>query len=114
MTSPPSAATISTTSVDEFASEMSQSVSHPSLPSIVSGASSFSGDGLHTHIEERGKELDTTHYISPILRTGDTITPRNIKAARSTHEEGYGYDCDEEDIDSEDEGIVFGRKKPST
>ncbi|KAI7976948.1 hypothetical protein EIK77_002069 [Talaromyces pinophilus] len=114
MTSPPSAATISTTSVDECASEMSQSVSHPSLPSIVSGASSFSGDGLHTHIEEREKELDATPYVSPILRTGDTITPRNIKAARSAHDKGYDCDCDDEDVDSEDEGIVFGRKKPST
>ncbi|EED23836.1 serine/threonine protein kinase, putative [Talaromyces stipitatus ATCC 10500] len=114
ITSPPSAATISTTSVDECASEMSQSVSHPSLPSIISGASSLSGDGLHTHIEEREKELDATPYVSPILRTGDTITPRNIKAQRSATEEGYDYDCDDEDVESEDEGIVFGRKKPST
>ncbi|EEA27815.1 hypothetical protein TMatcc_003895 [Talaromyces marneffei ATCC 18224] len=114
MTSPPSAATISTTSIDECASEMSQSVSHPSLPSIVSGVSSFSGEGLHTHIEEREKELDVTPYVSPILRTGDTITPRNTKAARSAHDKGYDRDCSDEDIDSEDEGIVFGRKKRST
>jgi SNF1-activating kinase 1 len=113
MTSPPSAATISTMSVDECASEMSQSVSHPSLPSIVSGVSSFSGDGLQTHFEERDKEQDATPYVSPILRTGDTITPRNSKSQRSAEDEAYSYDCDDEDIESEDEGIVFGKKRPS-
>ncbi|OKL58942.1 hypothetical protein UA08_05637 [Talaromyces atroroseus] len=114
MTSPPSAATISTMSVDECASEMSQSVSHPSLPSIVSGASSFSGDYLHTHLEEREKEQDATPYVSPILRTGDTITPRNSKVQHyAVKDVAYHHGCDDEDIESEDEGIVFGKKRPS-
>lgn len=113
MTSPPSAATISTMSVDECASEMSQSVSHPSLPSIVSGASSFSGDGLHTHVEEREKEQDATPYVSPILRTGDTITPRNSNTESSAEDKRSHYSCDDDENESEDEGIVFGKKKPS-
>ncbi|CRG85339.1 calcium/calmodulin-dependent protein kinase kinase [Talaromyces islandicus] len=111
MTSPPSAATISTTSMDECASETSRSASHPSIPSVVSGASSLSADGIHLHMKEREKELDAAAYVSPILRTGDTITARNFRQHQSTEDEEYRYDCDDEDGDSEDEGIIFGKKK---
>src|SRR6202034_2193373 len=44
--SAPSAAPISSSSAEDFTSGMSQSASHPSIPSVVSGASSLSGDGL--------------------------------------------------------------------
>jgi [calcium/calmodulin-dependent protein kinase] kinase len=111
MTSPPSAATMSTASMDECASETSRSASHPSIPSVISGASSLSADGIHLHMKEREKELDAAAYVPPILRTGDTITARNFRQRRSTEDEEYRYDCDDEDDDSEDEGIVFGKKK---
>lgn len=111
MTSPPSAATMSTTSVDDGASETSRSASHPSIPSVVSVASSLSNDGFHIHMTEREKEIGPAAYVSPILRTGDTITARNFRQHRPADDEEYRYDCDDEDGDSEDEGIVFGKKK---
>jgi serine/threonine protein kinase len=112
-TSPPSAATISTTSMDEYASEMSQSASHPSIPSVISGASSLSADGFQAHMKEREKESDTP-YVHPILRTGETITAKNYTGQPLHEEEESRYDCDDEDGDSEDEGIVFGKKKQAT
>jgi [calcium/calmodulin-dependent protein kinase] kinase len=91
---------------------MSQSASHPSIPSVISGASSLSGDGLQGHLKEREKEPETS-YVHPILRTGDTITAKNYLSHRLHEDEECRYDCDDEDGESEDEGIVFGRKKPA-
>lgn len=116
ITSPPSAATISSSSVDDSSttSGMSQSASHPSIPSVLSGATSLSGDGFQVYLKEREKELEQPSYVPPILRTGDTITARNFPSHRvEEDEEEYRYYCDDEDGESDDEGIVFGRKKPS-
>jgi serine/threonine protein kinase len=113
-TSPPSAATISSSSVDEYTSGMSQSASHPSIPSVLSGASSLSGDGFHVSLKERGKESEQPSYVPAILRTGDTITAENFLYRRLQEDEEYRYDCDDEDGDSEDEGIVLGQKKRRT
>ncbi|EER43654.1 serine/threonine protein kinase ssp1 [Histoplasma capsulatum H143] len=111
ITSPPSALTMS--SSDELTSGMSHSASHPSIPSVISGASSLSADGFYTYKAEREKELDAFGHIPPLLRTRETVTARKMPSDR-THDDECKYDCDDEDEDeddeSEDEGIVFGKR----
>lgn len=138
--SPPSAETVSSSSVDDYQSNMSQSTSYPSIPSVISGASSLSGDGFYTHTKDHDAE------VPPMMRTGDTVTARSKIGpmlgslaspsssdhlddddyfARQDSDQGlrtshyyYGSDAemdhgdDDDDDDSEDEGIVFGKKKP--
>ncbi|KAI1948014.1 hypothetical protein LOZ12_002113 [Ophidiomyces ophidiicola] len=110
MTSPPSAATMSSSSADDFTSGISYCTSHPSIPSVVSGASSLSNEGFYASIlEEKGPRK-----ISPILRTGETITVSKDDTYIRSHEDEIKYDCDDEDEDnSSDEGIIFGRKRRS-
>jgi len=106
--STPSAATISSSSADDFTSGMSQSASHPSIPSVVSGASSLSGDGLNFGT----KDSDESHVPS-ILRTGETVKARIPGSPRPSEEDESRYYCDDEDEDeSEDEGLMIGKKKP--
>lgn len=112
---PPSAATVSSTalsssSVDDF-SGMSQSASHPSIPSVVSGASSVSADGLHTYINERKKE-DTLNEVPEMMRTGETVTIREKRQAQNgdANCKYYSGDDEEEDDSDDDDGIVFGKK----
>ncbi|KAF9892713.1 hypothetical protein FE257_001115 [Aspergillus nanangensis] len=108
-TSPPSAATISSSSVDDYTSGMSQSTSHPSIPSVVSGASSLSGEGFH-----RDKECDA--HVPSILRTGETVKARPI-SPRVGEDDELRYYCDDEeefDDDSEEEVLVIGKKKPTS
>lgn len=111
ITSPPSALTMS--SSDELTSGMSHSASHPSIPSVISGASSLSADGFYTYKAEREKEFDAFGHIPPLLRTRETVTARKTSSDR-THDDECKYDCDDEDEDeddeSEDEGIVFGKR----
>jgi len=110
-TSPPSAVTISSSSADDFTSGMSQSASHPSIPSVVSGASSLSGDGFYSYFKEREKEIEAPAHVPPILRTGDTVKTVGRPSQRPPEDDESRYYCDdEEDDESEDEGIVFGRK----
>ncbi|KAL2857783.1 kinase-like domain-containing protein [Aspergillus pseudoustus] len=107
-TSPASAATMSSSSVDEFTSGMSQSTSHPSIPSVMSGASSLS-DGI---VKEA--ECDATQVPS-ILRTGETVKARRPSRSRAPEDDETRYYCDDEDEsgeESEDEGLVFGKRKP--
>ncbi|OJJ47491.1 hypothetical protein ASPZODRAFT_150987 [Penicilliopsis zonata CBS 506.65] len=114
-TSPPSAATISSSSVDDYTSGMSQSASHPSIPSVISGASSLSGDGLHVYTKDPEPDLpEPSREIPSILRTGETVKAQHVVTSpRAPHEDDEArYDCDDED-DSEDEGIVMGKKKPA-
>lgn len=95
--SPPSATTISSTSVDDG---MSPSTSHPSIPSVISGASSLCSEGFRAYaVEQRPKEMDGS--VPSMLRTVDTVT---VKGCRREHE------IDEHD-ESEDEGIVFGKRR---
>ncbi|RHZ55204.1 putative serine/threonine protein kinase [Aspergillus thermomutatus] len=110
-TSPPSAATISSSSVDDYTSGMSQSASHPSIPSVISGASSLSGDG-----SVKDKECEPAAEVPSILRTGETVKARLLRPQRSHEDDESRYYCDDEndsEDDSEDEGLVIGRKKPS-
>lgn len=110
---------LSSSSEDQFTSGMSQSTSHPSIPSVMSGASSLStatDDGLLP------KELAVDSVVPPLLRTHDTITSapsRKGKVVLDDDEDGYigdgdkGNEDDDDDDDSEeddDEGITFGPK----
>ena len=106
--STPSAATISSSSADDFTSGMSQSASHPSIPSVVSGASSLSGDGLYF-----GTKDSDESQVPSILRTGETVKARLPGSPRPSEEDESRYYCDDEDEDeSEDEGLMIGKKKP--
>lgn len=110
-TSQPSAATISSSSVDDYTSGMSQSASHPSIPSVISGASSLSGDG-----SLKDKECEQGVAVPSILRTGETVKARLLRPQRSHEDDESRYYCDDEndsEDDSEDEVLVIGRKKPS-
>lgn len=117
--SPPSAATISSTtfsssSADDF-SGMSQSASHPSIPSVVSGASSLSVEGFHIHMNERKKD-DALNEVPAMMRTGETVTLREKRQRQTEDDESKYYSGDDEEEDDEsddDDGIVFGKKKPA-
>ncbi|KXG45308.1 uncharacterized protein PGRI_042210 [Penicillium griseofulvum] len=98
--------TISSSSADDFTSGMSQSASHPSIPSVVSNASSLSGDGYSA----KGNTLD---QVPSMLRTGETVKPIRQNSPRPFEEDESRYYCDDEDEDeSEDEGLVIGKRKP--
>jgi [calcium/calmodulin-dependent protein kinase] kinase len=100
-------ATISSSSADDFTSGMSQSASHPSIPSVVSNASSLSGDGYSC--KDKGME-----EVPSILRTGETVKPiRPNSPHRPSEEDESRYYCDDEDEDeSEEEVLMIGKRKP--
>ncbi|KAJ6136083.1 hypothetical protein N7512_001243 [Penicillium capsulatum] len=109
--STPSAATISSSSADDFTSGMSQSASHPSIPSVVSGASSLSGDGMY--LPSKDRDLSDSTPVPLILRTGETVKAHRSISPRPSEEDESRYYCDDEDEDeSEDEGLMIGKKKP--
>ncbi|PKY04061.1 serine/threonine protein kinase [Aspergillus campestris IBT 28561] len=111
-TSPPSAATISSSSVDDYTSGMSQSTSHPSIPSVVSGASSLSNEGF---LPSKEKDGESAVQIPSILRTDETVKCPVPSLLRTVDDDEARYYCDDEedsDDDSEDEVLVFGKKKP--
>ena len=94
---------------DQMTSGISESFSHPSIPSVVSGASSLATTG-----EELNS--DTTYSI---MSSGQTIIPVHhnkidrVKSSRSLDEDeaGYNGDGDEEEEESDDDGgIIFGKK----
>ncbi|KAL4881452.1 kinase-like domain-containing protein [Aspergillus karnatakaensis] len=109
-TSPASAATMSSSSVDEYTS-MSQSTSHPSIPSVMSGASSLSEDGTG-----KEKECEATVQVPSILRTGETVKAKRPSISRPPEDDESRYYCDDEEESGEEseeeEVLVFGKKKP--
>ena len=120
-TSPPSAATISSSSADEYNSGMSHSESHPSIPSVISGASSFSyDDGVYDGNKDKEKGAEPQAAPVPsILRTGETVkAPQTLPPPE---EADWRYYCDNEEEDdeedlsdeSEEEVLVMGKKKPA-
>ena len=116
MTSLPSAVIVSSSSAEDFTSGMSHCASHPSIPSVDSGASSFSGDcHKHVHTINLNKDAETTFSqedIPPLLRTEETVTSQNPRDNASGDKAHEDYDCDDEDESSEDECLSFGRPKP--
>ncbi|KDB27463.1 CAMKK protein kinase [Trichophyton interdigitale MR816] len=134
ITSPPSAITMSSSSMDDYNSEMSHCASHPSIPSVVSGASSLSADGLSAYPvdlqyekkSEKEHGTCTCPVVPPMLRTGDTVTddstrtatddnkrPEPVEMQSNDDDQRYHGDDEDEDDDSSDEGITFGRRKSS-
>lgn len=113
ITSPPSAATISSSSADDFTSEMSHCASHPSIPSVISGASSLSADGLHSYMANSKKDsfYDTCSDVPLLLRTDDTVTVPYRAPCQKGPDDDLRYHGDDEDGDSSDEGLTFGKKK---
>ncbi|KAL4944224.1 hypothetical protein BDV06DRAFT_112729 [Aspergillus oleicola] len=111
-TSPASAATMSSSSVDEDTSGMSQSTSHPSIPSVVSGASSLSETGIGNE-----NDCNTATQVPSILRTGETVKAGRPTTPRPAEDDESRYYCDDEeesDGSSEDEGLTFGKQKPGS
>ncbi|KAE8148173.1 serine/threonine-protein kinase Ssp1 [Aspergillus avenaceus] len=107
ITSPPSAAAMSSSSIEDYTSGMSQSTSHPSIPSVISGASSLS-DSIS------GKDCESAFHVPSILRTGETVKARQSNPAKPADDDESRYYCDDEnesEEDSEDEGLVIGKKK---
>lgn len=104
-------------SSDQMASNLSESFSYPSIPSFVSGASSFSGT-----IEANGFLVDKSASPSTIvtrldddtanhLEEEDTaeLTPREGDVNTSADEDEAGYNGEEEmDTDSDDGGLEMG------
>ncbi|KAL4821654.1 kinase-like domain-containing protein [Aspergillus spinulosporus] len=108
-TSPTSAATISSSSMDEDTSGMSQSTSHPSIPSVMSGASSLSEGGIN-----KENDCDKVAQVPSILRTGETVKARRLSTSRPPEDDESRYYCDDEEEsgdDSEDEGLIFGNNR---
>ena len=95
-------------------SEMSESFSYPSIPSVVSGTSSLSTAADEQQYRKRGSLGIST------LSVNDNYAPSMGKRkvvgtglpALDDDEAGYNGDGDEGEDESDDEGIVFGRKKP--
>ncbi|BCR83750.1 putative serine/threonine protein kinase [Aspergillus chevalieri] len=113
-TSPPSAATISSSSADEYNSGMSHSESYPSIPSVVSGASSFSIDGLYDGTQDFG-DCEPVAQIPSMLRTGETVKAPQPISDLQTEDDEARYYCDNEEEDSDDsddEVLIIGKKKP--
>ncbi len=115
---------LSSSSEDQFTSGLSQSTSHPSIPSVMSGASSLSTATDEGHLP---KEFAVGSVVPPLMRTHDTITSPTSSGKgmgkvvlNDDDEEGYigdgdkgnegDDDEDESDDDDEDEGITFGPK----
>ncbi|KAL9621086.1 MAG: hypothetical protein Q9160_004471 [Pyrenula sp. 1 TL-2023] len=107
-----STSTIATNSGDDLTSDASKSMSNPSIPSIVSGASSVSDHGFFI-----GPNVGLTHQssdadsIKSYMKTGETITPHKrqpimVGPALETQQTADN-DGDDED-ESDDEGLMFG------
>ncbi|MCJ1389383.1 hypothetical protein MMC18_002240 [Xylographa bjoerkii] len=103
------ALTAVSSSDDQMTSGISESFSHPSIPSVVSGASSLA---------TTGEELNADNTRS-IMSSGQTITPvyhdkmDRVTSSRSLDEDeaGYNGDGDEDGEESDDDGgIMFGKK----
>ncbi|KAL4930658.1 putative serine/threonine protein kinase [Aspergillus undulatus] len=107
--SPASATTMSSSSIDEDTSGMSQSTSHPSIPSVISGASSLSDNAM-----SNDNDCDAGTQVPSILRTGETVKAGRPGTPRPAEEDESRYYCDDEEESggsSEDEGLVFGKPK---
>ena len=110
----PSTSTIASSSPDDFTT-VSQSNSHPSIPSIASGMSSVSGDLNIPPPMIKGYSGSDLSPIPSFMRTGETITPHEkpaIMVGKALEDQGLGgEEHTHDDDDSEDEGLSFGPVK---
>lgn len=110
--------TATSSSDDQFPSCISESYSHPSIPSVVSGASSLSTvPELYQQTKETPTPLPLSAYTRPETAS-QAKTPQqgstadDDEAGYNGDGDGNGANIDEDDDDeSEDEGIMFGSKK---
>ncbi|KAI9734969.1 MAG: hypothetical protein M1834_002051 [Cirrosporium novae-zelandiae] len=104
-------AQITPSSSEDYFNSSMHSTSNPSIPSVLSGASSVTSETIPS------KEL----LIPKVLQTGETIIPAYKDVTSVIEEEDTGYtgdlgemgDCvdGDDDEDDSDEGIMFGRPK---
>ena len=124
----PSASTIASSSIDDLNSSMSQSMSQPSIPSTVSGASSLSAENYLPPVKPAGfapSKGSTNEEVGYFMSTGETITAHGVPVimpGRSIEEQqassnGNGVDDEDndgdgdndvDDDDDSDEGLTFG------
>jgi hypothetical protein len=113
----PSTSTIASSSAEEFAGGISQSTSNPSIPSVVSEASSLAPESFllpdKLPIPKYGADLEPS-----FMRTAETIkarghdNPRAVAPGRPLGAQGYleddRDDGDDEGDSSGDEFLTFG------
>lgn len=112
---PPINPTTGLSSSDDLrTSEMSESFSQPSIPSVVSGTSSLSTAADEQQYQKRGSLGIPTLSIDDNFPTsiGKGKSKILVPPAPDDDEAGYNGDGDEGEYDSDDEGIVIGRGKP--
>ena len=97
---------------DYMASGISESFSYPSIPSVVSGASSLSGPGEdQQNMPADGVVISSAAAFEAqsMPAAADSKVKRHSRGpALEDDDVGYNGDGDEE---SDDEGIMFGRKR---
>ena len=113
----PSASTIASSSAEEFAGGISQSTSNPSIPSVVSEASSLAPESFlpleKFSLPKQGADSEPSYF-----RTAETIKARDhddspiIASGRPLEKQEYldNHDgvVDDEDESSGDEFLTFG------
>lgn len=105
-------------SSDQMASGISESFSHPSVPSVVSGASSFSATiDTYGHLPLSKETLPSTLVPRNVLMSSDDHVlaagnhPRAAKASGADEDEA-GYNGEGEmDSDSDEDLLMMGPKK---
>ena len=98
---------------DQMTSGISESFSHPSIPSVISGTSLLST----TAKGQRSEKQDWSD--ASLMGAGEQTNPNlarklsNTQASNATDDDEAGYNGDgdgnEEEDESDDEGIVFGK-----
>jgi [calcium/calmodulin-dependent protein kinase] kinase len=107
----PSASTIASSSVEEFAGGISQSTSNPSIPSVVSEASSVTAESF-LPLDKAPDPKPGADFEPSFMRTAETIKARDHQDAQSIAsgrpQEEPQYLNDDGDGDGDDEGDSSG------
>ncbi|ERF76155.1 hypothetical protein EPUS_01489 [Endocarpon pusillum Z07020] len=117
LSNPPSASTIASSVAAEHGG-ISQSTSHPSIPSVASGASSIYPEDPPLRRKGALTLLDEKE-VQSLMSTGQTVTthekPSTMHAGGTLQGVGSTSGSSEDECSSEDEGLTFGRpRKRST
>jgi serine/threonine protein kinase len=110
----PSASTIASSSAEEFAGGISQSESNPSIPSVISEASSVAAESFFS-VDKAPDQKYGADSEPSFMRTAETIKAHDhhntpaIASGRPLEEQEYLNDGDDEGDSSGDECLMFGR-----